>query len=396
MSVPGYLPPSDSTYLGLDHPTYEECNKIWTSTAASWKDSLDLSTYLIESHFLTTVPLAADGGMTTWILVDKRLTPNHRPIFCSCESFRKRSLTSDTAGNLEENIVHGIASVFCPPEYRGKGYGARHMREVAEVLRTWQSGYGRPIGSILYSDIGKEYYHKLGWAPNTTNSQLVFTPHDMEWPTLAHPVLEADLPALCNKDEQIVRTAMKTPTEAAGLRMTILPDLEHMLWHIRKEDFAANYIFGAIPQVKGAIAGPPDRQVWAIWTHRWYHHPCQSPGDNVLYILRLVVEGDKTANKPHDVGTPNAFPAMSAEQAAAIKAVLVAARNEAAKWKLDSIQLWEPSPLVRQTVLQEKLEHLSVEREETSITSGFWYLTKEDLKGEGGVLWVNNEHYAWC
>jgi hypothetical protein len=165
-----YLPPSDSAFLCLDHQTEEERRTIWRNTAASWKDCLDLATYLTESQYLTTVPLAENGGMTTWISVDKRLPPDHRFILCSCESFRKRWIASDAAGKAEENIVHGIASVFCPPEYRGKGYAARHMREMAQVLRKWQSDDGRPIGSVLYSDIGKIYYQKLGWIPNRTNS----------------------------------------------------------------------------------------------------------------------------------------------------------------------------------------------------------------------------------
>lgn len=413
------LPDSDASYLHLDHPTPDECVKIWSGTAAAWKDSLTVPLYIKESQFLTTIPLAKDGGMTIWVLVDKRLPPNQRELLCSCESFRKRSLTSDADGNVTDNIIHGIASVFCPPQYRRRGFAARHMKEISRVLRTWQSDHGKSVGCVLYSDIGKSYYTNLGWIPNATNSHLVFAPVAMEsWPSDVRPVLESDLEDLCRRDETLIRAAMARPEKAIKRRVTVLPDLDHMLWHIRKEDFATQYIFGKIPQAKGAIAGPPGRQVWAVWTHRYYGHPDQQEenSDNVLYILRLVVEGDHTANRPlslaasedkngAQVSIYNAY----AEQAAALKAVLQAAQAEAAEWRLDHVKLWEPSPLVRTLIAQQIPEHEEVEREEESIASGMWWFDEQDIVIEGlsstkeqcddedeRPTWINNEHYAWC
>lgn len=261
MSSTTELPDPNSSNLNLSHPTQYECVKIWTSTSDCWKDSLSLPVYLSESKFLMTVPLAKDGGMNNWILVDKDLAPNQRPILCSCESFRKRSLTSDADGNIEENIVHGIASVFCAPEYRGRGYAARHMMEIAKLLQNWQPEHGKCVGSVLYSDIGKTYYAKLGWVPKINNSHPVFLSIKTEWPMLVRPVMEKDIPRLCLKDEAMIRTAMAMPDETVKRRLTILPNLDHMLWHIRKEDFASQYIFGRTLLNKGAIAGSPGQEV---------------------------------------------------------------------------------------------------------------------------------------
>lgn len=111
-----HLPDSNSPDLHLSHPTRNECIKIWTNTPVPWKDSLTLPNYLQEFLYLTTVPLARDRGMTTWIQFDKKLPQNHRPIPCSCESFLKQSLMGDADGEVEEVVVYGIASVFCPPE----------------------------------------------------------------------------------------------------------------------------------------------------------------------------------------------------------------------------------------------------------------------------------------
>jgi hypothetical protein len=77
------LPDSESPDLGLAHPTPDECVKIWTSTSAAWRDSLTVPVYITESKYLTTIPLAKDGGMTIWALVDGTLPPDQRKIVSS-------------------------------------------------------------------------------------------------------------------------------------------------------------------------------------------------------------------------------------------------------------------------------------------------------------------------
>ncbi|KAI0192345.1 hypothetical protein EV127DRAFT_46455 [Xylaria flabelliformis] len=395
MASTSIVPDPKSPDLYLSQPTPEECTKIWSNTAASWKDSLTIPLYVVEAQYLTTVPLAKDGCMSTWILVDRNMLPNQRQIFCSCETFRKRSLASDERGNVEEGLVHGVASVFCPSEYRGRGYGTRHMRELAKVLRGWQSEYGKSIGSVLYSDIGKKYYAKVGWLPNPTNGHFVFPSVAMEKPALAQLISESELEALCRRDEAMICETMATPS-ARRKRVVILPDFDHMLWHIRKEDFAVNHIFGEKAEAKGAIAGSPGKQVWAVWARRYYRHPDDEEEDvgNVLYILRLVVEGDDTANRPYDGQLPPVIDAY-VDQAAALKAVLQAAQAEAAKWRLGNVQLWEPSPLVQRLLGQIGLDATQVERQEHSIASVLWFMEDGDGVDEAPT-WVNNERYAWC
>lgn len=385
---------SQSSDLVLRHPTAEECATIWTSTSASWMDSLTLPAYLEESSYLTTIPLARDKGMTTWILVDRNLPPNQRPVLCSCESFRKRSLTSDSNGNVRDNIVHGIAGVFCPPEYRGRAFPQRMLQELAKILSSWQTNTIPSVGSILYSDIGKKYYAKLGWHPNTTNTHIEFPPRQVVKSSLVQDVAVEDLEALCKRDEAMVRKAMTIPDREVTARITILPDLNHMLWHIAKEEFACNYLFGRIPHAKGAIVGSPGNQVWVVWTHRYYNHPNTHSKSNVLYILRLVMELDETASRlPSDAGR-RLIGEKHEEQRKFLRAVIQAAQIEAAEWNLDIVKLWDPTPLVQEMLGQSNIDYVVVEREEDSIASGLWYNEAGQI-GTIVPLWVNNEHYAW-
>ncbi|KAL1795566.1 hypothetical protein ACET3X_005790 [Alternaria dauci] len=388
------LSPADSSYLVLRHPTADESTAIWTNTSAIWKDSLTPTLFLEESQFLTTVSLARNGGMTMWILVHRDQAPDERQILCSCESFYKRSLTADTSGAVSENIVHGIASVFCSKAYRGRGYSARMMRELAKMLHTWQADGQQCVGSTLYSDIGKQFYTKLGWPPNTTNSQIELQPDATSWPSLASPIIKDELEALCKRDERMVRSRMAMPSQDSRSRFTILPDLDHMLWHISKEEFATRHLFNKTPNVKGAIVGPPSSQIWAVWTRRYYNHPNKDPPENVLYILRLVIEIDETATRLSSDAAKRPGSNVYDQQTKYLRAVLQTAQAEAKKWGLDIVKLWDPTPLVLDMLAQSGLEYEIVERKNDSIASLLWY-------DEGGgadheaPLWVNNEYYAW-
>ncbi|EDN03300.1 predicted protein [Histoplasma mississippiense (nom. inval.)] len=249
------LPDALSPSLHLDHPTDTENKAIWTLTSNSWKDALPADVYLEESLHLMTVPLAKDGGMTQWVLVDKNLLRERRPLLASCETFRKRSWVSDTYGNVAEFITHGVASVYCDPRYRGRGYASRLMKELAEVLPKWQTAKTKEcIASVLFSDIVRRFYTNLKW--------YAFPSYHVEFPPwvpsagaspTATPLFAGDLAKLCKQDEALALKTMATPRTY------------HMLWHHAKEEFATKVLLNLQPQVKGAISGERGNRIWAIW-----------------------------------------------------------------------------------------------------------------------------------
>lgn len=81
---------------------------------------------------------------------------------------------------------------------------------------------------------------------------------------------------------------------------------------------------------------------------------------------------------------------MCEQQTAYLKAVLQAAQAEASEWRLDSIQMWDPTPLAVDLLGKTGVEYRLVQRETTSIASLMWYADGGDMP-----LWLNNEHYAW-
>ncbi|MCJ1280203.1 hypothetical protein MMC21_008030 [Puttea exsequens] len=189
-----------------------------------------------------------------------------------------------------------------------------------------------------------------------------------------------DLFQLCQDDEAKVRENM-VGSSPGKTRMMIVPDINHMMWHISKEEFVCQKIFGKVPQAKGAIAGDRGCRVWAIWVHRYYIHPDSASEDSTSYILRFIVENQ----------TPTA--AQIEIQVRSVKKILHAAQTEAAKWNLHCVKLWHPTPLLRELVGLSGLAYRLVEREKDNIACLKWF--QEGIGEPDNVEWVLSEKYAW-
>jgi hypothetical protein len=366
-----HSPSSDSPELILAHPTEKELQHIYNLTFSSWCDALTHLQYLEESNLLSTAPLAKNGGLRVWILTTSMMSPDERPILCSCETFKKRALYDAENGNrekgVEEKIIYGIASVFTNPVSRGKGYAPRMLRALSDILRQEEDC----VGSILYSDIGPDYYAKLDWIPATRNTQFEIPAKDNVEPVEGELVTSERLKRLCTIDEKVIRAELAND-EASGKKMAVIPDLQHMQWHHAKEEFVCQTLFGKVPHAKGAITGTPGERIWVIWMHRYYSDPGTVPNDNRLYVLRLVIEDlQAEGNRTH------------------LENVLKMAQREASDWSLGKVVVWDPQPVVVSWLRDSSVEYRFVERKEDAIASLNW-------TGEGEVEWVRNEMYAWC
>ncbi|KUJ06843.1 uncharacterized protein LY89DRAFT_692196 [Mollisia scopiformis] len=372
-------PDSKSPSLYLKNPTQEEKVATWSINAANWGKALSEPDYLEREAYLTTVPLAKDNGVTHWILVDRNLPPNERSILASCESLRKPVLVSHN-GVVTEGITHGIGSVFSQPKFRGKGYATRMLRELAPILKTWQTDPNIPGRetcpfSILYSDIGTKYYSKFGWEVHPS-THVALPPSSSPSSSSAKTLSYTDLPPLCALDEQTLRTQL-SQTSDNKTHVALLPSYEQMQWHHKREDFVTSKIFSKSPTIKGAICDSPGSRVWAIWT-RAYYGPLKPESGNTLHILRLVLEDERDTQ----------------ENVESLKAVLQIAQREAEEWKVSEVDVWNPSQVVRSLVRKTGLEHEEVERKEESIASLMWYGEGKGTADE--IRWVANEKFGWC
>lgn len=133
--------------------TTEQRQISWELNGVFFASPLSLDDYLAREKLLSQQDLARDGDCRYWVLF-----PKGRPgrIIASCESFRKPILIAKD-GIVRESRGHSIAHIHTNPEYRRQGMAALLMSRLQEQLE--QDGEC----TVLYSDIGKGYYTRLGW-----------------------------------------------------------------------------------------------------------------------------------------------------------------------------------------------------------------------------------------
>ena len=155
---PSSLPESSSPTLQLVLATPDEVESCALINSDSWSGPLDDEAYLRRERYLRTHPTAGNGekGASDWILIDGASDRVPRNILSSCESWRKEAIVARPDGTVENVVAHGIGSVYCRKEYRGKGYAVRMLQELKKKLEYWQQEEGnRASFNVLYSDIGK-------------------------------------------------------------------------------------------------------------------------------------------------------------------------------------------------------------------------------------------------
>ena len=414
------LPPSDSPKLALSEQSPEEKVAIWKSNGQVWRGRLSMESYIRREDFLANQELTRNGGITFWILTDSTKPPNQRPILSSCESVRKRAFVRKADGIVEEVISHGIASVFCDPKLRGRGYANRMVVELGKKLDYWSQKEGKQADfTVLYSDIGKvervlnylykrhgvltkvqKFYSRSGWQPFTSGhiSLRPINPADTVDTNLVIKTRELftqDLDELCRQDEQMLHEALtRSSSMTTKTLVAFIPDVATMSWHHAREEFFGQEVLGRVPTVKGAYAQCSNgNRVWAIWS-RFFGN--QSTKGNVLNVLRMIVESEESITSlasggvTYNVTSPN----PNEEQVRAVTAVLQAAQAEAGLWGMNDIQLWNPSPTVVAAARSIEPASLIIHRDEDSIASLRWH--SGDPKAATSVGWVQNEKYGWC
>lgn len=166
--------------------TREQTIASWKRTAVEWGTGLTLEEYIDREFVGEKGEFARDGKQITWVLAPRN-DPTTLDFLCSCETFKRKIAIArpsepgqDSEPALEYGLGYGIASVFTPPQNRGKGYGKHMMRLLHWALapeeylatQTFPDEWGaRPPRvpnagdasvAALWSDIGPTFYQGCG------------------------------------------------------------------------------------------------------------------------------------------------------------------------------------------------------------------------------------------
>ncbi|KAI4947511.1 hypothetical protein J4E91_006331 [Alternaria rosae] len=401
--------------LKLVHPTEAEKQIQFNANANEWRGALSKPAYFRREATLSQTTLTRDGGISYWILADPDKTVSEDPWnpdsgtqlpkgtrlpLASCETIRKKALVWQN-GELKEVICHGVGSVFCAKSLRGKkktdgpSYASRMLTDLGERLKTYQTEDGQEcLFSILYSDIGPDYYAKFGWEKFTSSHVSIpaSTSQDTSSLPTAQPLYAQDLEELCKIDEALLRRSLESRPKNSNTAVAILPNIETIQWHHAREEFVGNELHGKKPEIKGAVVGTEKgKRVWCYWTRMWYNeNPAEAKG-NTLHILRLVIEDDGGEGSSGDMNGGS----ESHSHEAAIAALMAMAQQEAQKWEMENVEMWAPSPAA--LAAAKKLDPTAklIVREQESIAALQWF-PEHDGPVANKIDWVANEKYGWC
>lgn len=383
-------PDKDSPDLHLVVATQEELIAQQHANSEEWRGALSLDAYLRREIHLYNQELTKDGGLTPWMLVYQPDPDGPRQVLCGCETMSKKAITHHNR-KVEDVTCHAVCSVFCPLDRRGRGYAGRMMTDLGNKLKTWQSEKGTPVlFSVLYSDIGKDFYAARGWQPFP--SAHISLPASASEQTQRVRLLNAkDLGELCTLDEEIIRKQLAQMPAPGKHTVAIIPDVRTFDWHHAREDFVGQELHGKIPAVKGAIVGDiPGSRVWAYFTRVWANPHEEAP--STLHILRLVVEDESLSD--FAPATPEAAERLkSSDTAHAIASIFAVAQAEASHWDMKEVLIWNPTSATLAAARSIDPNAAVTHRETESITSLQWY---ESGSSWQDVDWICNEKYGWC
>jgi hypothetical protein len=266
------------------------------------------------------------------------------------------------------------------------------MEELAKKLDSWQTeSQPRKQGvfSVLFSDIGKNYYAKYGWKPFPSShislpplseSQFQTSLETAKLPKAKALTAEDVHESMCSEiNEKKNRNFLQVVSEKSpnSAKISIAPDLDHMVWHWAREEFYENVgVFEkASPSVRGA--GVDHHHVYCSWVRS----VGDTPTSHTLYILRLIY--DEPSSPAEELATIEA-----------IAAVLRQAQLEAHKLNMHEVNFWNPSSLVEKAAKLLDQTVKVVHRDESSISSLKWNGASQGLGDD--VEWLWNEKYSWC
>lgn len=371
----------DSPDLILAPPTLDEAIQIRQRNQPDWGGALTAEQYLEREVFLETIPLARDGGKRTWILTNPDLTAGQRPILASCETWKKAALTTEPGSDqVTEAVSYGIGSVYTFSEHRGHGYASRLLRDLHALLRKGTDSLPPATATVLWSDIGKKFYSKIGWAAHPSTHAAISTGADLTGSVPAAKtsgtITYENLEAFSNADQESLKKTLSARGKAGERCFALNPDYDTLQWALFRDEWIAKKVFPDQEQeaVKGAWAGETGRRVWATWGRSYTENP-PTPDKNTLYIFRLAVE-DETA--------------PAEELASSLLSVLQTAAEYAKRWHIGSVYLWNPTPAVHAALEKTGVAFTIVDRQDDSIPSLFF------KDGQESITWVGNEKYGWC
>jgi hypothetical protein len=240
----------------------------------------------------------------------------------------------------------------------------------------------------------QKFYNSFGWEPfNSSHIAIPGNPKAVDALPSARPLYAENLAELCEIDVMSMRRSLESRPKGSNIAVALVPNIETVQWHHAREEFVGMELHGKTPEIKGAIVGSEKgKRIWCLWTRMWYNNnPAEAKG-NTMHILRLVVEDGNWAGAVRSHGNGNSVDHSHDD---AIAALMLMAQREAEKWKMEHVEIWNPTSATVTAAQRLYPGAKVVDRDEESIASLQWFPEHDGPMAEK-IDWVGNEKYGWC
>ncbi|TGZ81087.1 hypothetical protein EX30DRAFT_341060 [Ascodesmis nigricans] len=352
----------------------------WTRNHAAWGGLLtEVTQYIAREVVNSTTPMTIEG-QKHWVLSTRPDPPQDgeesaEDLLAACETLERPAFVVGTDGKTQIVKSVGIASVFTPAENRGKGYAGVMMMKLAEWLDEQDVAF-----SVLYSDVGKEFYDKRGGWKAFESRQVVLNLKDTNKGAeqiSTHDAVELfrteSVVEVCAKDVPVLQHKMKGQPLGRNneFRVAVVPSFDIISWHFGSEEYTGKIITDKKPEIKGAKSG----DVAITWVHDY--------NKNLLFILRVSYLSKADEGKKERVG--------------ALAGLLDAAVSEAQKWGFKAVVAWNPDEQLSRAAEQlgKTLGSVDVvfeDRDKDNIPALRW----EGAQHAGKIEWWDIVKYTWC
>lgn len=223
--------------------------------------------------------------------------------------------------------------------------------------------------TFLYSDVGPTFYGRLGWVPRHSDQMVIPTSHSIgdqrhQETVILEDVTDHNLRDVVARDALLLRKTLtaqlEKSTDGKMVLVAVTPEINCIQWLGARSKFLAQHALQLEQQIR--VWGVKDTRSdsFALWYHDLLH--------DELYIIRLRL--DPSAAREH-----------------VARALIQAAQNEAKRWNVSKIVIWNPDPVLVD------LTRLEVKQRDSSISS-IGFVSDPSLNTKD-VEWVLNEKYGW-
>ena len=292
-------------------------------------------------------------------------SPGTTPL-CACETFnRKRGLIKSPGKEVEEVPVIGVASVFTPSQNRGKGFAGVMMQLLSKRARNITGARGF---SVLYSDIGPEFYHKNGGWKAFEGFELVIPSsqvfHNFQLPSSVSLQQAKDC---IERDTRILRQEFSSLADPATTTVQMIPQWGELEWAHLRGQHAGRHLNIDVGDIVGAeVSGGSDGD-WGyiLWFHEFK--------DSSLTVLRI--------REP------------SADSG--LQGLLYAALNEARRLQLSKVTIWSPNQRLK-TLTGEQIVMRKHSLPALLVLSAAEGESNASESPSQKLIWRNIEKLGWC